>query len=38
MNNKPNQAFHSTRHIPKRVASLQCPTPRHSAKATQLLA
>jgi len=36
---KPNQTFHYTRRImPKRVTSLRCPSPRHSAKATQLLA
>jgi len=34
-----NQTFHYTRHItPKRVTSLRCPSPRHSVKATQLLA
>jgi len=31
------QTFHYTRRItPKHVTSLQCPSPRHSAKATQL--
>jgi len=28
--------FHNTLITPKRVTSLQCPSPRHSAKATQL--
>jgi len=33
-----NQTFHySSRTKPKRVTSLWCPTPCHSAKATQLL-
>jgi len=32
-----NQTFHYTRRItPKRVTSLPCPSPRHSAKTTQL--
>jgi len=32
-----NQTFHYTHRItPKRVTSLRCPSPRHSAKATQL--
>jgi len=36
---KPNHTFHYTRRImPKRVTSLRCPSPRHSAKATQVLA
>jgi len=34
-----NQTFYYIRRItPKRVTNLRCPTPRHSAKATQLLA
>jgi len=34
-----NQTFHCTRRVtPKRVTSLWCPFPRHSAKATQQLA
>jgi len=34
---KLNQIFHYTRPITKkRVTSLRCPSPRHSAKATQL--
>jgi len=34
-----NQTFHYTRRIkPKRVTSLRCPSPRHNAKTTQLLA
>jgi len=33
------QTFHYTRRITlKRVTSLRCPSPRHSAKATQLRA
>jgi len=35
----PNKTFHYTRRItPKRVTSWRCPSPRHSAEATQLLA
>jgi len=30
--------YYSHRNTPKRVTSLRCPSPRHSAKATQLLA